>query len=581
MSVATERLPLQARLGGRWFGSWAVWAISMPFGLLVLASDLVASTSATELAQWLLVWLFAGLVTAFILAGLQLTVLRSRVEKPISVRASVAMGGLFGLCYGLSLWLGAVLVGVSSVAPWPLRVLVVVIIGMWWIPLLTVALDLVSSERAQRRRDIDELVALEALRLREIDVLREMGAEIRGDVREALDPLRRRVDAAVREAQAGATAPDPGLPGALRDVADTSVRPLSRDLWRPSATRYPRAPWGVVLGRTIRTQPLRTYLLAALSFLGDGLFVIADRGWQVGSAYSAIVIGAVISICATFNALMRRWPQHHAGIFVAAIVALQLFNIAVWLWREMAWGVQEPLWLLFVALGFSVLAVLVTSGFGSWRSEMHEMRDAFRASVDAQTIAALARGHGVADVTREVAQELHGSVQTRLVACAMAMDRASSEGDRVALAAALSEAQEVLAVPLARPVGAASVAAEVRRKIALWGDLCEFSVEVDPDVESVARPDVVGRIVEEGLTNAVRHGSASVIEIRVQAEGDAVLVQVSDNGVGPQGGSAGLGSAMLDQSSAGRWDLVRAGDWTQLRVWLPAAPRARSEPASP
>jgi signal transduction histidine kinase len=462
---------------------------------------------------------------------------------------------------------------VSSVAPWPLRVLAVVIIGMWWIPLLTVAIDLFTTERQQRRRDIDDLVALEALRLREADVLREMREEISGDVREVLDPVRRRVDAAVLEAEGGGVAPDPSLPQALREVADSSVRPLSRELWRSASAQYPRVPWGAVFWRTIRTQPLRTYLLAILAFLGDGLFVIAARGWQVGAAYSIVAIGAVILICATFNALMRRWPQQHARMFVIAIVALQVLNIAIWQWREWAWGPQGPIWLLAVSLGLSVLAILITSGFGSWRSEMNEMRDAFRASVTAETIAALARGHRVADVTREVARELHGSVQTRLVACAMAMDKASSEGDRIALAAALAEAQEVLAMPLSVPARATSVADEVRRKIALWGDLCDFSVEVDPGVEGAAQADVIGRIVEEGLTNAVRHGSATAVEVRIEVAGDDVFVQISDNGSGPRGGAAGLGSAMLDQATGKRWDLVRSGDWTHLRAWLPATAR--------
>jgi signal transduction histidine kinase len=412
-------------------------------------------------------------------------------------------------------------------------------------------------------------VALEALRLREADVLREMREEISGDVRDALDPVRRRVDAAVREAEGGEVALDPGLPAALRDVADSSVRPLSRDLWRSAAAQYPRVPWGAVFWRTIRTQPLRTYLLAILGFLGDGLFVIAARGWQVGAVYSIIAIGAVIVICATFNALMRRWPQRHAQIFVIAIVALQVLNVVIWQWREWAWGPQGPLWLLAVSLGLSVLAILVTSGFGSWRSEMHEMRDAFRASVTAETIAALARGHRVADVTREVARELHGSVQTRLVACAMAMDKASSEGDRIALAAALAEAQQVLAVPLSVPAGATSVADEVRRKIALWGDLCDFSIDVDPAVESTVHADLIGRVVEEGLTNAVRHGSASQILVRVGLDEDCVLVEIADNGAGPGGGAAGLGSAMLDQASARRWRLDREDGYTHLRAWLP------------
>lgn len=574
MSAATDPSVLRARLGGRWFGSWTVWAISMPFGLMVLASDFVASSSPTELGAWLLVWAFAAATTAAILAVLQLTVLRARAETPISVRASVVLGGLFGACYGVSLWIGSLLVGVPSAAPWGLRIIVIVIIGMWWIPLLTVALDLISTERAQRRRDLDELVALEALRLREADVLREMREEISGDVRDALEPVRRRVDVAVREAQRGESTPDPELAGALRDVADASVRPLSHELWRSASAHYPRVPWEAAFLRTIRTQPLRTYILAILGFLGDGLFVIAGQGWGRGLVYSAVTVGAVLVVCATFNALMRRWPDHHAGLFIAAIATLQLVNVIVWLWRRVLWDARDPLWLVIVALCVSVIAILVTSGFGSWRSEMNDMRDALRASVDAETVAALARGHRVADVTREVARELHGSVQTRLVACAMAMDRASSQGDRAGLTAALAEAQEVLAMPLSAPGRPTSVDDEVRRKVALWGDLCDFRIDVDPAADDAAQADVVGRVVEEGLTNAVRHGSASVIEVRVEVSGNEVLVQVSDNGSGPSGGAAGLGSALLDQATGRRWDLVRSGDWTHLRAWLPVTASA-------
>jgi hypothetical protein len=148
------------------------------------------------------------------------------------------------------------------------------------------------------------------------------------------------------------------------------------------------------------------------------------------------------------------------------------------------------------------------------------------------------------------------------------MGKASSEGDRAALAAALAEAQAVLAVPLSMPAPTTSVCDEVRRKVALWGDLCDFQVDVDPSVEGVAQPDVIGRVVEEGLTNAIRHVSATAVEGRVEVSGDDVLVQIADNGSGPQGGDAGLGSAMLDQATRRRWDLVRSGDWTRMRAWL-------------
>ena len=52
-------------------------------------------------------------------------------------------------------------------------------------------------------------------------------------------------------------------------------------------------------------------------------------------------------------------------------------------------------------------------------------------------------------------------------------------------------------------------------------------LKLDPDEE-----DVLYRVVQEGLTNAVRHGRAERIEIRISRTGDAVTVSVRDNGTG-------------------------------------------------
>jgi len=52
-------------------------------------------------------------------------------------------------------------------------------------------------------------------------------------------------------------------------------------------------------------------------------------------------------------------------------------------------------------------------------------------------------------------------------------------------------------------------------------------LKLAPDEE-----DVLYRVVQEGLTNAVRHGRAERIEIRIARTGDTVTVSVRDNGTG-------------------------------------------------
>jgi len=82
----------------------------------------------------------------------------------------------------------------------------------------------------------------------------------------------------------------------------------------------------------------------------------------------------------------------------------------------------------------------------------------------------------------------------------------------------------------------------------------------------------VGRVVEEGLSNAIRHGGAKQIEVRVTGGqpgsafgADGVVVVIEDNGNGPGGGEPGLGSSLLDSVSQ-TWELEATGSGARLSV---------------
>ena len=103
--------------------------------------------------------------------------------------------------------------------------------------------------------------------------------------------------------------------------------------------------------------------------------------------------------------------------------------------------------------------------------------------------------------------------------------------------------------------------------MALWGALCEFSVQVYGEGDTApAMAETVGRIVEEGISNAIRHGRATRIEIVVTVASGACNVELTDNGIGPGGGKPGIGSALLHQSSGGAWALTALAQGARLEV---------------
>jgi two-component sensor histidine kinase len=75
-------------------------------------------------------------------------------------------------------------------------------------------------------------------------------------------------------------------------------------------------------------------------------------------------------------------------------------------------------------------------------------------------------------------------------------------------------------------------------------------------------------VVAEALTNAVRHGAARTVDVRIELEGDErLVVTVRDDGLAQPGGVPGMGSRLLD-AVAVDWTLGRGADGAELRVEL-------------
>jgi signal transduction histidine kinase len=66
----------------------------------------------------------------------------------------------------------------------------------------------------------------------------------------------------------------------------------------------------------------------------------------------------------------------------------------------------------------------------------------------------------------------------------------------------------------------------------LHGSGVDVALDIDPAVDGL--PAAVGttsyRIVQEALTNVLRHAPASAAHVSVRREGDAVVIEVTDDG---------------------------------------------------
>jgi len=167
-------------------------------------------------------------------------------------------------------------------------------------------------------------------------------------------------------------------------------------------------------------------------------------------------------------------------------------------------------------------------------------------------------------------QHIHGTVKSKLFA-AIVLIQKSEKGDSVeSYTESLQQARELLA-STSEPPGSKSsnTFEEIVSRINRWEGLVKiiFTYKEERIQELVRDHDVVADLVEEAISNAVRHGQCEVIHIDVNEDTSGGLrIEISDDGIGPTKSARGIGSGLFESATSGNWKLIR--DKTAARTLL-------------
>jgi signal transduction histidine kinase len=300
------------------------------------------------------------------------------------------------------------------------------------------------------------------------------------------------------------------------------------------------------------------------------LTVVTDR-WRSQGLEAALLsavagVGLIYLILGSANLLMRRDTRHHAVIFVVAFFVLQVPTFAV----EIAVGATLTLAYLghvVFSILMSACVVWLTAGIGRWRSPQDDLLRIYADELDAARITLLARADVIASLTQEAARYLHGAIQSKLTACILALELAAARQDVDAYAEAIDRARRILTEsrlppPDDRPD--ATLMEIVNAKADLWQGTAGITVFVAEAVRNITGDParIIGDIVEEGISNAIRHADALNVSIAVtpavahQGEGPGVTACIVNDGKDLGEFTAGMGMAMLDESCPGHWSLT-------------------------
>lgn len=529
-------------------GLFALLAVS------VLVVDIENIATAPE--TWLLVAAISALVGLVVIDVLWW--LNLRIGRPLTPAQAALEAFALGLTFALTQVFVASALGLELVRGMPLTVISVTItVGAFG--LLTILIG--QGRRAERERMHEFFMqgsALEAARVESAGIIRELHVALASDIDAALSPARISIERRlVDQEQTLANDDWSTVASELRLAARATVRPLSRHLWNYPPPRL-KGPGLVRVLRTIVTeQPFQPMVLILIYWATTFGGAIVALGWINGVISLVIGTGLIAGILGGANVLMRRNPRHHALFFIAATIALQLTGLLSFLLRD-AWGATPYTWEEYAlsCIG-GVALIFVTSGFGSMRTYRADLARTLRADIDKELRESIVASAHLAQLARESARVLHGSVQTRLVACAVAIEQASSNQDVEAFRAAMHEAHDALFPPALDVEETRPLAEQLEHTISLWSGLCTVGLTVDPSLSALsgAQARDIRRVVEEAINNAITHGEANQIAIGLSHNDGAVVIDLTDNGLGPQCHEPGLGSALFD-SVCESWELT-------------------------
>ena len=267
------------------------------------------------------------------------------------------------------------------------------------------------------------------------------------------------------------------------------------------------------------------------------------------------------------------WPRHIVIVW-AVISNLILYAIIA----RLGWDPDAALSVLMQA-GFQAFAALMT---GYAKAAEHRA-DALRA-INGELLATRALlTEGARDQERlRLARELHDVSGHKLTALkinlrALQQQTDGEVGAEIAMCTQLAD--ELLGdlrgvvrqlrseegIDLARAL--AALAAPFRKP--------RIELEIDPAlrVDSLALAQTIVRIVQEGITNAVRHADASVVHVQLRRHGTHLQLDIRDDGRGsarPREGHGLIGMRERVDDHGGSLSIDPSGVGFALQIRLPA-----------
>lgn len=248
------------------------------------------------------------------------------------------------------------------------------------------------------------------------------------------------------------------------------------------------------------------------------------------------------------------------------------FYLNDWLLKYLGWYKEQLKSSVSDSIFIGVLIIFISLGMAFLHGGHAEIEFLERRISEEQLETMLLRREE-ARISRELAKYLHGTIQSRLMASAIGLESVGKRGDIKALQKEAKTAYKHLKLPSEKYFSTPekTLKAELDKVIEKWQNLLTIRTKIQSN-QPILASDLIqdlGNAINEGLSNAFRHGLADKADIKIDFKGENMLVEIADNGNGPTKGKGGLGSEWFDALAGKNWELKenpKGGAILQLQI---------------
>lgn len=364
---------------------------------------------------------------------------------------------------------------------------------------------------------------------------------------------------------------------AIDEVIAKNIRPKSSERWKEAELIWPQiSPWRVLIHSLIETKApvlvvmtivMPLLIIGQLAYMGASEAILVQMG-------SLVFLGLLVLLADLIVNFFRRGALFNNLLYLLLFLFIHqplimyvYFTLNVYTYATFTEALQLQVGVAISGISLVLIGMMILNIYNSREKALDQLqsllpeeklREAFKSGI-------------TSNAESEYAQFLHSNVQAQLTASKLLLLKVA-ESNFTALS--IPATQEVLArlellkVPYEkRDLRTPQI--RLMELVKTWQGLARVRMDLPPELSKISRNgEVISQLIEELVINAIRHGKAKNVRVRVWIIDDTCHITVQDDGKLKSTKKQGLGS-MFFEVFAPDWKIGKNQDGTLATLTTP------------